>query len=135
MIKVSMSDELKRFISTGGRQAREQTQKGLDEVGILGESAGKIELTPSVKSNRLRSSWHWENNRKMIYTYSDNKNKVYDGLFSERPGKQEVFIGTNVEYADDANKRSRSRGYMEKTAAYVQSIFDDVVMKHLNKIN
>ena len=134
-VEVSMSEELKRFIRTGGDQAREQSQNALDELGVMGESKGKQLLTPSVQTNRLRSSWHWENDRTKIKTYADNQGNFYDGTFEDRPGKQEVYVGTNVEYAGDANKRSRSRGYFGAVHEYISAQFDLIFVKHLRKIN
>lgn len=134
-VEVTMNEELKRFIRTGGQQAREQSQNALDELGIMGETKGKELLTPSVVFNRLRSSWHWENDRSKNYIYTDNEGETFDGSFTDKPGKQEVYIGTNVEYAEDANKRSRSAGYFEKVYNYISAQFDWVFSKHLNKIN
>ena len=134
-VEVSMSEELKRFIRTGGEQARKQSQKALDELGVMGESKGKQLLTPSVQTNRLRSSWHWENNRTRFRSYSDSTGIIYDGSFEDRPGKQEVYIGTNVEYAESANIASRSKGYMEGVFEYLSVQFDLIFTKHLRKIN
>ena len=134
-VEVSMSEELKRFIRTGGEQARKQSQKALDELGVMGESKGKQLLTPSVQTNRLRSSWHWENHRPYMGIKADNTGMSHNIAFSDRPGKQEVYIGTNVEYAESANIASRSKGYMEGVFEYLSVQFDLIFTKHLRKIN
>ena len=130
-----MSEELKRFIRTGGEQARKQSQKALDELGIMGESKGKELLTPSVVYNRLRSSWHWENHKTKTFIYRNKDGESFNGVFRERPGKQEVVVGSNVKYAWGANKYSRSKGYVERVRSYLNIQFDWIMMKHLRKIN
>ena len=134
-VEVSMSEELKRFIRTGGEQARKQSQKALDELGIMGESKGKELLTPSVVYNRLRSSWHWENHKTKTFIYRNKDGESFNGVFRERPGKQEVYIGTNVEYAESADRTSRSRGYLDAVFDYINMQFDWIFNKHLRKIN
>jgi hypothetical protein len=110
-VEVKMNDKLKNFIKSGGKQMEQQADKAMMELGILGESKAKIEQT-AVKTGRLRTSLHWENDKAAGYIYSDNTGRSFSGSFGDKPQQGEVKIGTNVEYALNIENRL---GYMQKT--------------------
>lgn len=131
-IKIDVSQELRDFIHNGTNKVKKQSQDALNEIGLHGQSKGREYLTPSVQTNRLRSSWHFEYSQTSSFLYRDREGKTYNGKFDVTLVPQLVVVGTNVNYAEDANKGSRSAGYVERTESYIESIIDSTIKKYID---
>ena len=107
MIKAKFTDDsvrslLKDLQKYGSDQAK-KTKDNLHEAGINIESASKNKITDDghVDTGRLRSSIHYESSTvNRNYRYSDNQGNSFDGSLGVNPDELEVYVGTNVEYAD-----------------------------------
>lgn len=107
MIKAEFTDEsvrdlLKELKKYGNDQAQ-KTKDNLHEAGLNIESEAKNEITRfnHVDTGRLRSSIHYESSTvNRNYRYSDEKGNTYDGTLGVSPSELEVYVGTNVEYAN-----------------------------------
>ena len=88
----TMMAKLNRIVKEAALQCLDYTKKGQN--------------TPVV-TNRLRSSIHIEtkagyfedNMRKTNGQYNDKHGTQFDGQLSQKPSPDEIFVGTNVEYA------------------------------------
>jgi carbon monoxide dehydrogenase subunit G len=129
LVSVELSAELKRFLKTSGNSDK-IAESALDDLGIKGETHGKLNIP--VVTNRLRSSWHFENHRSKTYVYTDNSGRTFDGRFSGSIQKDEVIVGTNVEYAESVNAR---RGFREATYEYLVGVVDEVFMKYIERFS
>ena len=107
MIKAEFTDDsvqslLKDLQKYGDSQAK-KTKDNLHEAGINIESASKNKITEDghVDTGRLRSSIHYESSTvNRNYRYSDNEGNSFDGSLGVNPSEFEVYVGTNVVYAD-----------------------------------
>ena len=107
MIKAEFTDDsvrslLKDLQKYGERQAK-KTKDNLHEAGINIESEAKNEITRfnHVDTGRLRSSIHYESSTvNRNFRYSDNEGNSFDGSLGVNPDEFEVYVGTNVVYAD-----------------------------------
>ena len=107
MIKAEFTDDsvrslLKDLQKYGESQAK-KTKDNLHEAGINIESASKNKITEDghVDTGRLRSSIHYESSTvNRNYRYSDNEGNSFDGSLGVNPSEFEVYVGTNVVYAD-----------------------------------
>lgn len=69
-----------------------------------------------VDSGRLRASINTMTQNTDTFNYSDRKGNSYDGkLKTVRPKKNEVFVGTNVEYAKFIHERGGGGPYSRRT--------------------
>jgi hypothetical protein len=131
-VEVKMSEGLKKFVRNAGKDADRLAQNAFDDLGIKGETQGKTYLRPSVRTGRLRGSFHWENHRERVNKYTNNRGDGFDSSFQTKPQKGEVKIGTNVIYAERVDKKW---GYMDATFEYLKSVLDSTFMKHFKKMN
>ena len=107
MIKAEFTDDsvqslLKDLQKYGDSQAK-KTKDNLHEAGINIESASKNKITEDghVDTGRLRSSIHYERSTvNRNFRYSDNEGNSFDGSLGVNPDEFEVYVGTNVVYAD-----------------------------------
>ena len=107
MIKAEFTDDsvrslLKDLGKYGDDQAK-KTKDNLHEAGINIESASKEKITSDghIDTGRLRSSIHYESSTvNRAFRYSDDKANSLDGNLGVRPDEFEVYVGTNVEYAE-----------------------------------
>lgn len=108
-----------------GTIGEKHLNKAMQEMAAEGVSAMKLAATPSVQTNRLRSSLHYETSDTRSYVYSDNQGQSFRGAFTERARRLEVVYGTNVEYADDVNEFSKkSKGFLDVGAKQIDQIKD-----------
>lgn len=87
---------------------------------LLKQTALKImnaaKIVAPVLTGRYRASIHIQVGGQPAsnkYTYKDDKGQSFDGSFSENPGEDEIFIGTNVVYAGAVERKHRT---LEKAA-------------------
>lgn len=107
MIEAKFTDEsiknvLKDLQKLGDKVAK-STKDNLHKAGINIESEAKLDLRKNnhIVTGRLWSSVHFESSTvNKAFTYSDNEGNSFDGALGVDPGEFEVYVGTNVEYAD-----------------------------------
>jgi hypothetical protein len=111
MIKLDLIgvNETNQWLAVQVKKITMKTWEAAKEAALVIMDTAKRN-TP-VLTNRLRSSIHVETQGDGSYNYSDRKGQSFDGTFSETPGKNEIFVGTNVEYGPKVEKRSH---YMRK---------------------
>jgi HK97 gp10 family phage protein len=80
-----------------GVKAEKDANISVLETAFLIESDAKRN-TP-VQTNRLRSSIHVQQKDDTVYRYTDKKGKSYNGTLRIDLKKDEVAVGSNVEYA------------------------------------
>jgi hypothetical protein len=100
-------DSLIKKLNRWGDTQKRKTKDNLHEAGTNIETESKLDLTRNnhVDTGRLRSSVHMESNSvNRNYTYSDEAGGSYEGSLGVNPGDMEVYVGTNVEYADKIRK-------------------------------
>jgi len=107
MIKVDIPNKeinkLLRDLTKYGEEQEQKTKHNLEESGLKIESDAKLDLTKNahVDTGRLRSSVHMESSTtNRNYTYSDGTGNSFNGSLGVNPDNLEVYIGTNVEYAE-----------------------------------
>ena len=107
MIKAEFTDDsvrsLLRDLEKFGSDQHKKTKDNLHEAGINIESASKNKITADghVDTGRLRSSIHYESSTvNRNFRYSDDKGESFDGSLGVNPDELEVYVGTNVQYAD-----------------------------------
>jgi len=107
MIKAEFTDDsvrsLLKDLEKYGDDQRQKTKDNLHEAGINIESASKQKITSDehIDTGRLRSSIHYESSTvNRSFRYSDDKGNSFDGNLGVRIGELEVYVGTNVEYAE-----------------------------------
>ena len=96
-------NKLLKDLNKYGEAQEQKTKDNLHESGLKIESDAKMDLTENshVDTGRLRSSVHWESNTiNRNYTNSDNSGNSFNGSLGVNPDKLEIYVGTNVEYAD-----------------------------------
>jgi hypothetical protein len=107
-------------------------QKKMEDEIILSateiESAYKIGVP--VKKGRLISSIHLEHGRKIGFTYTDNDGNRYNGSFAVAPKENEVFVGSNVVYAEIIEERG---GRVKGLRALAQA-FDAIVPAMIKRL-
>lgn len=121
MISVNISDKeiqkslkiLQRIPSATGNVAQDEMHKS----GLNIETSAKQDVP--VDTGRLRSSIHIESNKvNRSFSYSDKDGNTFSGKLSVDPRPLEVYIGTNVEYAEKINrtggKGGKGEGFLVK---------------------
>lgn len=119
-VKVEGLDEAIADLQKLNSVGEKYLDKGLNEIAALGMS--EMRLNAPVVTNRLRSSIHYETPNTMNYSYSDKAGASFNGKFGERPSKLQRIVGTNVHYAENANKNSRSPHFFEDGVAKMEAI-------------
>ncbi len=107
MIKAEFTDDsvksLLKDLEKYGDDQRKKTKDNLHEAGINIESASKNRITADehVDTGRLRSSIHYESSSvNNNFRYSDDEGNSFDGSLGINPDELEVYVGTNVDYAE-----------------------------------
>jgi hypothetical protein len=100
-VKLEGLEEVEKMFRSLGETGEKHFQKALTEMAIEGTSA--MRLACPVKTNRLRSSTHWETPNVNQYSYTDKTGKGYNGKFDVKLGKLNAAFGTNVDYAEAVN--------------------------------
>src|SRR5690554_1303384 len=107
MIEAKFTDEsiknVLKDLQKLGESVAKKTKDNLHEAGINIESGAKEKITADghVDTGRLRSSIHYESSTvNKAFRYSDENGNSYDGTLGVDPSEFEVYVGTNVEYAD-----------------------------------
>jgi hypothetical protein len=132
-LEVKGIKELNDMFTKLGELSEKHLDAAITSTAIEAASEMKILLTSSVVTNRLRSSVHHQTVRTKVFNYSDNLGKGFDGIFSIRLNDLEAAWGTNVEYAGEANERSRSRGYFEKSQNFAFDRLNYFLRKEMDK--
>lgn len=107
MIKAEFTDDsvrdlLKKLRKYGNDQTQ-KTKDNLHEAGLNIESEAKNEIVrfDHVDTSRLLSSIHFESSTvNKSFRYSDKQGNTYNGSFGISIDELEVYVGTNVEYAN-----------------------------------
>lgn len=100
------NEEISRAIkdlSRFGERGEKIVEKELNRSGIRIETASKQKITEfgHIDTARLRSSIHFESElANRSFTYSDETGRSFDGKLDVDPKDLEVYVGTNVEYAE-----------------------------------
>jgi hypothetical protein len=90
-------------INTHETNIPKKVKAGMIEAGLIHvETPAKEKLTSDghVDTGRLRASIHIEYKEKRGHSYSDDYGETFQGRLSESIGKDDVVVGTNVEYAE-----------------------------------
>lgn len=111
MIKAEFTDDsvksLLKDLEKYGESQHKKTKDNLHESGINIESASKNRITADehVDTGRLRSSIHYESSTvNNNFRYSDDEGNSFDGSLGVNPDELEVYVGTNVQYANKIRK-------------------------------
>ena len=120
-IKITISEKeieksvriLQRVATSAGNLAQDELHKS----GLNIETGAKEE-TP-VDTGRLRSSIHMESNSiNRTFIYSDEGGAVFNGKLGVSPKPLEVYVGTNVHYAEkihrNGGRNGRGQGFLLK---------------------
>lgn len=102
----SINNVLKDLQKLGDKVAK-STKDNLHEAGINIESASKKKITSDdhVDTGRLRSSIHYESSTvNKAFKYTDDNGNSFSGSLNVSPDDLEVFVGTNVDYAENIRK-------------------------------
>jgi hypothetical protein len=107
MLKVEIPDtEIKKMLRDLGKYGDDQKQKtkdNLHKAGIKIESDAKLDIVRNnhVDTARLKNSVHMESNTiNRNFTYTDDDGNQFQGNLGVQPDEMEVYVGTNVEYAE-----------------------------------
>lgn len=100
-VEVKGMDALLSKIKQLGAQGETIINKSVVETAI--EAVSEMQRNTPVKTNRLRSSEHFELPETTTYQYSDSKGSIYNGKLYANLPKLSVAFGTNVDYAADVN--------------------------------
>lgn len=99
-------------LGKGGSKALDNAIKA---TAIEGQSQARIAET-AVKTNRLRSSIHYELKGATGYRYNDEAGRSFDGGFDVKAKELEAYVGTNVNYAAGIEARlnflNHAKNYM-----------------------
>lgn len=99
-------------LGKGGSKALDNAIKA---TAIEGQSQARIAET-AVKTNRLRSSIHYELKGATGYRYNDEAGRSFDGGFDTKAKELEAYVGTNVNYAAGIEARlnflNHAKNYM-----------------------
>ena len=135
MIKMELEgfDEVQKMFEKLGTTGDKYFQQALKETAVEGASQMKSLLTDSVVTGRLRSSVHHETQTTKSYTYNDRKGRGYNGAFALNIGKLTSAFGTNVEYAEMVNIRSRTPGYFEKSILFAENKLEERLRVNYDK--
>lgn len=93
--------EAKKNVSVLGEKVEQNLRELLLAMAFDIDGDAKQNLTDAgaVDTGRLRASIHVEKPQSSRKTYTDKLGNSYDGKLSINPKKNELLIGTNVEYA------------------------------------
>lgn len=114
-IDVKITDNSDKFLDA----LPEQIEQALIAIGLTAESYAK-EGCP-VDTGRLRNSITYATGEFMgVGEYKDNNNVAYiDATAKGKPGKNSVYIGTNVEYAqyvETGSSKQKARPFLKPAA-------------------
>jgi uncharacterized cupin superfamily protein len=100
-IKFEIPDQdIQGVIGDLRQYTRESLDAMMDELAITGtEIESTYKQNVPVDTGRLISSIHTETSRATGFSYNDQTGQVFQGTFQTRPGKYDVIVGSNVEYA------------------------------------
>lgn len=111
MIKAEFTDDsvrsLLKDLQKYGESQRKKTKDNLHKAGVRIESASKKLITADdhVDTGRLRASIHHESSTvNNNFRYSDDEGNSFDGSLGVNIGELEVYVGTNVVYANKIRK-------------------------------
>ena len=98
-----------------------KANKELLAIGLDIETDAKEKITEDhhVDTGRLRASLHTENPKTSTNQYSDGTGRSFKGKLSETPKDNQVFIGTNVKYAQ----------FIERRDSYMRYAYDKNIPK------
>lgn len=120
-VSIDNLPEVQKFIRESGDKMTKSLGRIMRDASLVCMDYAK-QIAP-VRTGRYRSSIHLESPSKSDYRYSDNKGRSFDGGFSEKPADDEIFVGTNVEYAgflEEGTKRMGARNIMRRGAEKAQ---------------
>jgi hypothetical protein len=111
MIKVDIPNKeieslTKKLLKYGEDQSK-KLKDNLNEAGINIESGAKEKITSDghIDTGRLRSSIHYESSTvNNSFRYSDDGGNSFDGSLGVDPSEFEVYVGTNVDYAESVRQ-------------------------------
>lgn len=99
MANVNFTDNSKKVLLAMAKAK----ERGLEAVGMTAEGHAKEVITNAgaVDTGRLRNSitWATKGRENTSYTYKDKAGKSYTEKIGGGVKEDEVYIGTNVEYA------------------------------------
>lgn len=99
--------DLNRFMKGMEKEVKEMERKSEDALIALAFDIDRdAKKGVNVVTGRLINSIHVEHSRMQGYSYSDREGNTFDGSFSEKAGRGEVFVGTNVEYAPQHERKT-----------------------------
>ena len=123
--------QIKELMKKFPREVQQEVQNtALVDV----ETFAKTKTNIPVDTGRLRASIHTKRISKQNHTYTDNIGNSYNGTLTGRVTKDEVIVGTNVEYAEILNKRGgggknsrRTVGGSKRPKGYGKGFFNKAV--------
>jgi len=122
--------ELNKALSKIPAEAQPKVKKSILEIMRV-EVETKAKFAVPVDTGRLRSSIHTIEEG-TGYNYTDSEGKRYDGTLSTlKVSKNEVAVGTNVNYAEKIHKKGGRGG---KGAKFLEIPFNQAVPNLLKKI-
>jgi phage gpG-like protein len=129
-IDVKGIEELKKALSKIPVEAQPKVKKSMLEIMRV-EVETKAKFSVPVDTGRLRSSIHTMEEG-TDYKYSDSEGNRYEGTLSTlKVSKNEVAVGTNVNYADKIHKAGGRGGKGKK---FLEIPFTKAVPNLLKKI-
>ena len=129
-IDVKGVKELNKALSKIPVEAQPKVKKSMLEIMRV-EVETKAKFAVPVDTGRLRSSIH-TTEEGTGYKYTDSEGKGYDGtLGTLKLSKNEVAVGTNVNYANFVHKKGGKGG---KGAKFLEIPFTKAVPNLLKKI-
>lgn len=100
-IEVKNAKEISKMFADFGKEGAKALQGALYVTAL--EGASEAQKNCPVKTNRLRSSIHAENQKTKSTTYKDNNGLTYNGKLSVMFNELDAAFGTNVDYAEAVN--------------------------------
>ncbi len=98
------------------------------------ESYMKKETNIPVDTGRLRASIHTKRVGKPTHTYTDREGNSFNGTLTGNVSRDQVIVGTNVEYAEIMNKYGgggdnsrRTSGGAKRPKGYGKGFFNKAV--------
>lgn len=79
------------------------------------ESFMKTKTNIPVDTGRLRASIHTKRIGKPNHQYTDREGNSYNGTITGQVSREQVIVGTNVEYAEYMNERGGGGKYSRRT--------------------
>lgn len=129
-IDVKGLEELKKALSKIPVEAQPKVKKSMLEIMRV-EVETKAKFSVPVDTGRLRSSIHTMEEG-TDYKYSDSEGNRYEGTLSTlKINKNEVAVGTNVNYAEKIHNKGGRGG---KGAKFLEIPFTKAVPNLLKKI-